>query len=334
MSKLVIKINYCRRWCHAFADPNGKVLTSTTMLGRKGSYMEREITEFTVRGVLQRLIGDRQRYRLVQGSKDDYFADLEVSFVDNVTCVNHEVIYLRNILPSKDPSSFNGSVLSDLPQYSAPCAAEFWGIADMSLVEVCDFIMDDNATAPKAPSLDVLIIAEKFGSIKKRKAIENEGRVWQAIDKVAQRYPTGKYTKEGSTKVTEISLYVAALYLNAERLQQRGYDLTGFFTKNGNIGGFSRHNFNAFSDYMSSRSTGGYKQIYGNPYLSNFGRNRLIKKDGQLIITINASLERAIEIRELIENAGVTSFKLGKKGFAYVVGETGNLRIEHSGVAA
>ena len=316
--KLRIDISYQGRWCHAFANEDGKSLTSSTMLGRKGSYMTRDITKFTVRGLLQRLIGDQRRYRSIANTNSDYFKGLIISHKKHVDCVNHEVVYLRNISPSKDPSGFNGSVLSNLPQFTAECASEFWGVADLTIEGICDFILNEKAQAPKTDSLDVLVIADKFSLIKKRKAIVNEGRIKKAIDKVSERFPTGKYTKEGSDKVTEISLYVAALYINAQRLAKRGFKTETFFTKNGNISGFSRHNFNAYSDFMSSRTTGGYKEVYGNPYLANHGHDRLIKEDGTLSITINANKDKAIEIITLIENAGVACCKLGKKGFAYI----------------
>lgn len=60
--------------------------------------------------------------------------------------------------------------------------------------------------------------------------------------------------------------------------------------------------------------------IKGGPYLMNdkFHNFSLIKKDGDLVITINANKEEEKEIYSLIYCASVNSFHVGKKGLAYV----------------
>ena len=44
----------------------------------------------------------------------------------------------------------------------------------------------------------------------------------------------------------------------------------------------------------------------------------MTKASGQLEIIIDVEREKGLEIKMLIENAGVSSFYLGKKGLAYV----------------
>lgn len=44
----------------------------------------------------------------------------------------------------------------------------------------------------------------------------------------------------------------------------------------------------------------------------------MTKASGQLEINIDVDRDKAKEIKTLIENAGVSSFYLGKKGLAYV----------------
>jgi hypothetical protein len=65
--------------------------------------------------------------------------------------------------------------------------------------------------------------------------------------------------------------------------------------------------------------------LWGNPYLlKKFVKGQgevtsmLTKASGQLEIVIDVSREKSEEIKTLIENAGVSSFYLGKKGLAYV----------------
>ncbi len=77
-------------------------------------------------------------------------------------------------------------------------------------------------------------------------------------------------------------------------------------------------------DFMGS-FTKGKKKVYGNPYLKKEmikGQGEvtsmLTKASGQLEINIDVDRDKAQEIKTLIENAGVSSFYLGKKGLAYV----------------
>lgn len=76
---------------------------------------------------------------------------------------------------------------------------------------------------------------------------------------------------------------------------------------------------------MDRYTTGSKKLIWGNPYLlkeKKKGEGEIVsvltKASGKLIINLNISKEQARDLEEKIENAGVSSFYLGKKGLAYV----------------
>ena len=76
---------------------------------------------------------------------------------------------------------------------------------------------------------------------------------------------------------------------------------------------------------MEDKTTGGKKQVYGNPYkleklVKGQGKvtSMLTKARGELQIQIDVDQDKGQEISDLIENAGVSSFYLGKKGLAYV----------------
>ena len=76
---------------------------------------------------------------------------------------------------------------------------------------------------------------------------------------------------------------------------------------------------------MERFTTGQQKIVWGNPYISSKFlkgegeiRQLLNKASGKLIINLNISKEQARDLEEKIENAGVSSFYLGKKGLAYV----------------
>ena len=68
-----------------------------------------------------------------------------------------------------------------------------------------------------------------------------------------------------------------------------------------------------------------YAPIWGNPYILKERRkgegevtSMLTKANGTLEINLNIPTEKAIELKEMIDSAGVSSFYLGKKGLAYV----------------
>jgi hypothetical protein len=76
---------------------------------------------------------------------------------------------------------------------------------------------------------------------------------------------------------------------------------------------------------MERFTTGNQKRIWGNPYMlkkrvKGEGEtvSLLTKASGVLEINLNIDRARAEQIKQQIENAGVSSFYLGKKGLAYV----------------
>jgi len=132
---------------------------------------------------------------------------------------------------------------------------------------------------------------------------------------LSSKYPDSKnlgeeYLKAGIAYPYRI--YPAALYLQAERLLNEGGEID--FVKNDKgiiqIKGFSKRGFNGVRDWLNSM-TGGRKKSVGSPCI-------IQKQSGCLEINLNIDKERAEKIETMIENAGVSSFYLGKKGLAYV----------------
>ena len=87
--------------------------------------------------------------------------------------------------------------------------------------------------------------------------------------------------------------------------------------------GFSVNGFTP-KDFMTL-FTGGKKKVYGNPYIyEEFIKGQgkvkqlMVKASGQLEINLDISRDKAKKIKQMIENAGVSSFYLGKKGLAYI----------------
>ena len=76
---------------------------------------------------------------------------------------------------------------------------------------------------------------------------------------------------------------------------------------------------------MSRYTSGEKKKIWGNPYIrkekiKGIGEvtSLMSKAGGTLNINIDVDRSTAKSLLEIIENAGVSSFYLGKKGLAYV----------------
>ncbi len=132
----------------------------------------------------------------------------------------------------------------------------------------------------------------------------------KAVAKLKEKYPECEYIENGGIK--PIRLYSAALYLQAERLAMSGVDIEFAKGKNNeiHITGFSKRGFNGLRDWLG-RMTGNRKKAVGTPCLVQ-------KQSGKLEIILNINMDRAIELKNMIDNAGVSSFYLGKKGLAYV----------------
>ena len=127
-----------------------------------------------------------------------------------------------------------------------------------------------------------------------------------------KKYPnkTEYYLKDGI--LYRIRLYAAALYLQAERMHQNKISVDYCLNKKGEVSipGFSKRGFNGKREFLN-RFAGSKKKTVGTPF-------PLTKAIGTLEININIDRDKAKEIKRLIENAGVSSFYLGKKGLAYV----------------
>jgi len=153
-----------------------------------------------------------------------------------------------------------------------------------------------------------------------------DSKLTKVTEFLSSKYPDVKKAGEEYCKsgvVYPMSLYSAALYLQAERLLSAGYEVS--YLKNSKseiqIQGFSKRGFNGVRDWLNAM-TGKRKKEVGTPCMVE-------KHSGKLEIelsldskndrgSIKKDISRADELAELIENAGVSSFYLGKKGLAYV----------------
>lgn len=327
-----ISIEYESSWRNSFLDgsnneplPNQgrKFIGSMTSLGKSENFLQRSISLDTVMGVLNRLIGDQRKLYQSRSSENYYFKDIEnlVEFEDKPKVINQEMTFIRNITGSEDQNSFTGLVKVNDPIFNSDYSREFWGVLALDLTQLCQFINNDTSVTENI-NCDPITIIEKLEELNKLKVIENLGEVQEAFNNLNKHFDKFNGLNNKGL-VFPISLYCSALYLQLNRLAQK-YDMSTAKTKAGGISGISNNRFTK-KDFMVRYTTGAKKKIWGNPYIreefikgEGKVKHLMTKASGKLEIEINLGKEQGREISQLIENAGVSSFYLGKKGLAYV----------------
>ena len=327
-----IEIEYEASWRNSFLDGDNneplpkkgrKFIGSITALKKSENYITRKPTQNTVMGILNRLIGEQRKLYQAREDEQYYFKEIEplVTFEDKIKVKNEELVYLRNMSGNTDQNSFTGMIKTDDKMFTSDYSKEFWGVLALDIDELLEFIVHGKELT-KTITLDPLVISDRFAELGKIKALEESEEVVKALEVLEKNFEGTNY-KNNKGLIVPLNLYCSALYLQLERLSSQ-YDLSSALTKTGTITGISKRLFTK-KDFMNRFTTGERKKIFGNPYISKTfvkGEGQLTsmltKASGILEITIDIPREKAKELREMINNAGVSSFYLGKKGLAYV----------------
>jgi len=327
-----IEIEYEASWRNSFLDGSNdevlpkkgrKFIASITALKKSENYITREVSLNTVMGILNRLIGDQRKLYQSREDENYYFKDLEslVTFKDDVHVSSSELVYLRNMSGNTDQNSYTGMIKTDDKMFSSDYAKEFWGILTLDIDELMAFIVQGKEIH-ECIALDPLVISDRFAEIAKMKALDENEPVLKVLEILEKNFEGTNY-KNNKGLVVPLNLYCSALYLQLERLSSQ-YDLSSALTKTGTITGISKRLFTK-KDFMNRFTTGEKKKIFGNPYIAkSFEKgvgqttSMLTKASGVLEINIDIERDEAKALKKMIENAGVSSFYLGKKGLAYV----------------
>lgn len=327
-----IEIKYESSWRNSFLDGSNneplpkdgrKFIGSMTSLKNKENYISRSVTHDTVMGLLNRLLGDQRKLYQARDNETYYFKEIEplVTFEDRPDYVNHEVTYIRNISGSEDQNSYTGMIKVDDPIFCSDYSAQLWGVLALDVNELCNFIIDA-AKVTKNIDHNPLVIIGRLEEIFKLKPEPNEDRVNEAFLFLQSKYDKFNGLNRNE-EVLLISLYCSALYLQLERLSAE-FEVSSAKTKAGGLSGISNNGFTK-KDFMARYTSGDKKRIWGNPYIrkekiKGIGEvtSLMEKAGGTLKIDIAIGREAAVDFRDKIENAGVSSFYLGKKGLAYV----------------
>lgn len=329
-----ISIDYDSCWRNSFLggtnnEPLPKegrdFIGSMTNLKIEGNFKTNDITLDTVMGLLNRLIGDQRKLYQARSKtfeREYFFEDLEnkINFIDSPV-LTKEMTYIRNMKGSTDQNSFTGMIKVTDAMFTSDYSAQFWGVLGYSFSELCEFILNEK-TGENSLELNPLAVIDRLELLNKDKAVLNEGQVNLVLGKLKSHFPEVDYLNNKSM-ITPISFYCSALYLQLDRLSEK-FDMTSAKTKAGGISGISKKGFTK-KDFMDRFTTGSKKIIWGNPYMRKEkikGQGEvtslMTKASGQLEITIDVDKTKGAEIKTMIENAGVSSFYLGKKGLAYV----------------
>ncbi|AXY60504.1 type I-Fv CRISPR-associated protein Cas5fv [Acinetobacter sp. WCHAc010052] len=330
-----IIIEYESSWRNSFLDgsnneplPKGgrNFIASMTTLKQAGNYKKRDVSKDTVMGVLNRLIGEQRKLYQARQDKEYYFSEIEKILKDediiDKSTISNEMVYIRNISGSTDQNSFTGMIKANDPAFKSEYSSELWGILWLDLDEVAQFICDEKYQTQTDIELDPITVCNQIELLSAEKVIDAVDSVKDALDILQSKFDDVNYLN-AKEQLPLISLYASALYLQIERLSKE-YDLSSALTKSGGLSGISKRGFTK-KDFMDRYTTGSKKLIWGNPFLlkeKKKGEGEVVsilsKASGQLIINLNISKEQARDLEEKIEDAGVSSFYLGKKGLAYV----------------
>ncbi|WP_277560086.1 type I-Fv CRISPR-associated protein Cas5fv [Acinetobacter beijerinckii] len=330
-----IIIEYESSWRNSFLDGTNNeplpkwgrnFIASMTTLKQAGNYKKRDVSKDTVMGILNRLIGEQRKLYQARQDKEYYFSEIEKILQDkdiiDKSTISNEVVYIRNISGSTDQNSFTGMIKANDPAFKSEYSSELWGILWLDLDEVAQFICDEKYLIQTDIGLDPISVCSQIELLSAEKAIDVIDSVKDALDILQSKFDDVNYLN-AKEQLPLISLYASALYLQIERSSKK-YDLTNALTKSGGLSGISKRGFTK-KDFMDRYTTGSKKLIWGNPFLlkeKKKGEGEVVsilsKASGQLIINLNISKDQARDLEEKIENAGVSSFYLGKKGLAYI----------------
>lgn len=342
-----ITIKYEASWRNSFLSgsnneplPKGgrTFVGSMTTLGKRdnqGNYpnfINREITHDTVMGVLNRLVGDQRKLYQSRNCPKYFFSGLEecVSFNDQQNqseSINTETVYIRNMEGNTDQNSFSGMIKDNHPTFSSNYSREFWGVLWLSLEDLIVFFRDQSFKFELPDTIDINLasVLERSLYLRDVKPITCDEIILRVIDILKNEFPDEEYVE--LEKVKPIRLYSAALYIQLARLNHK-YDMKTACNQRGTksfVFGYSKRGFNGMRDFMKNFITGGEKPVWGNPYQLKERRkgegevvSLLTKANGTLDILLNIPEDKAKQLQEMIDAAGVSSFYLGKKGLAYV----------------
>lgn len=288
------------------------------------NFKEVGITHNTVMGILNRLIGEQKKLFKARKRDDYFFKEIEskVTFFDKSEETS-EIVYLRNVSKdSEDPKAFTGIVKAADLSFTSDYSLFLWGVIFLELDEIIKFVLNDER-------IDLLKFEQRIHPIDIKNRLSSfsgtvniEGIISRLIEKFEEDLIDFEM-KNLEEKINISTIYALLIYWQLNQLRKQ-YDVSSVLSPQGKLTGISLSGIFTEKDFMARYSSGGKKKSWGSPFLlpsKKFSEpTKMLTKanKGQLEIYLNISKDQARDLEEKIENAGVSSFYLGKKGLAYV----------------
>ena len=288
------------------------------------NFKEVGITYNTVMGILNRLIGEQKKLFKARQREDYFFKEIEskVTFFDK-SDESSEIIYLRNVSKdSEDPKAFTGIVKAADLSFTSDYSLFLWGPLFLELDEIMSLVsknekIDFSKFEKKIHPIDIKNRLSSFSG-----TLNIEGEI-QSLLKNFEKKLIDFEMKNLEEKINISTIYALLIYWQLNELRKQ-YDVSSVLSPQGKLTGISLSGIFTEKDFMARYSSGGKKKSWGSPYLlpsKKFSEpTKMLTKanKGQLEIHLDIPREQALDLEEKIENAGVSSFYLGKKGLAYV----------------
>lgn len=291
------------------------------------AYKHRDISLDTVTGIIYRLVGARQSLEKLKLCDQSIISRIynknAIRFsVDEVE--TDEIVYLRNNSLNTDQNSYSG--IPDAAFLEDADVQRAISVIFMDKAQLKDLIINNKYHDVNEKVTDVIELANKLSDIySDKKSYTVDEDFYQEINNSYKPLFGMDVDEKANLVLLAINKTISEVSLS-----EKGHILNNFLTKNGTFSGVSMNGKTfTFKDFMKKFAQS--KFVYGNPYQTDFWvqnpnnpeknikfNKKLSKSTGVLKIEIDCTYDEAVEIADMIECAGVSSFYMGKKGLAYV----------------
>lgn len=334
-----IIIEYESKWGNSFlSEPDEKgnrkyMASSSTMNDGKNknnvlkAYKENDISINTVLGIMYRLFGYIKPLKYIL-NEEHYLKKLiennKIYFNNIIKSKSEEIVFLRNNTGSNDQNSYSG--IPDDSILNLSDIQKIFNIINFNREELINYILFDKYPEIEIQNIGLIEFANLLDKKNKEEKIKDKELLIDINNKMTQLSNNFEFVIESSLYLIAINKYSILYFSSFDNIQYKKY-----LTNNNTFSGISFSSAKSFTkkDFMAKFANS--KIVYGNPYMTDFWidnpeqegkfkkfNKSLDKKNGILEIIIDCDYQQEKEIKEMIENSGVSSFYLGKKGFAYI----------------
>lgn len=230
-------------------------------------------------GIICRICGDIRKIEDIL-KEDEFFNNIYNNFYyEDLTPNNiNTEVIMSSNFNTLNKYVYSGIINNNHIAFEVEYSYIFWNILYLSIEEIEIFMQDKNFEIKDKKKRDFLDIVDRLKEIEKHS-----------------------------------SIYVRAMYEQLNRIKYK-YDTSVFLTKGERIAGFSFTEKSSITpkDFIVFYGGVEYKKILNDIMLVEKGFS------GRLKIVIDVNIEQSMEIKNMIEESLVSSFRFFKKGFAWV----------------